>query len=629
MRRKDSSRAPFVWHCVLPVILCIVCLSCTAWADTFVWQDFEYWDSPRNHGWICSSPSYPVWGFAGYGTLRTAIDARLQSRVLVLESMPSAFNNFFRFRTLNAAVPDPNPSTQGFDKNIISFNIINRFGIEQFDQWEAQIQVETRNGKNVLLVYRPCGASESGPEVGGYAEYGYRGGLNGGDPERSDRPLVVIYDIGRQYQDGAWHLVVRDLDEDIRKIGMWQGIDFSLDGFGQELYYGPEQSAIVSIMFAGFTMRVDNIAFHDRMRDIVNHPPKLQRIGPQFAQIFVPFSYLISVYERSDISGFVDERYEFVATIGGYGSRGVQTSEMIFRVKEDPNNPGYYLACEPDDPACLPDKVLLEFVPQTFEDLIITIRVTDPGGLSDMETFPLSVVNYPVVNHPPYLEEIENDVYLLGTNEGYFEKAFICYDQDMEDHPGSATEPGNITYRAIIDTAPNYQFGPWQEPLISEPFTPVIRFSPRFEGLHRISVIATDSRGLSAITSFALHVVNPGTWLNHPPILGEDIDSPQIVRVGETFTIPVEFLDPDNEEIYYSSNIGSITKMEEGFGKTPESGIGVTEGEDRYGRYVSGAIFHFVSPFPGTYHVIITAYDLRGGYCTAEFILDVQPWWAL
>jgi len=629
MRRKDILRPPFVWNCVLAVILCIVCLSCTAWADTFVWQDFEYWDSPRNHGWICSSPSYPVWGPVGYGTLRTAIDARLQSRVLVIESMPSTFNNLFRFRALNATVPDPDPDTQGFKKNIISFNIINQFGIEQFDQWEAQIQVKTRNGKNVLLVYRPRGASESAPEVGGRAEYGYMGSINGGDPERSDLPMVVIYDIGRQYQDGAWHLVVRDLDEDIRRIGVWKGIDFSQDGFGQELYYGPEQSAIVFVMFAGFTARVDNIAFHDRLLDIINHPPKLQRIGPQFAQIFVPFSYLISVYERSDVGMTIDERHEFIATIGGYGSRGIQTSDMLFRVKEDPNNPGRYLACEPDDPACLPDKVLLQFIPQTFEDLIITIRVTDPGGLTDMETFPLSVVNYPVVNHPPYLEEIENDVYLLGTNGGYFEKAFICYDQDIEDLPGSTNEPGNIIYHAIINAAPNYQFGPWQEPLIAEPHKPVIRFSPQFEGVHRISVVATDSRGFSAVTSFTLHVVNPGTWLNHPPILGEDIDSPQVARAGDVFTIPVEFLDPDNEEIYYSCNIGSITKMEDGFGKTPGSSTGVTEGEDRYGRYVSGAIFHFVSYFPGTYHIVITAYDIRGGYCTAEFILDVQPWWAL
>ncbi|MGA1863493.1 MAG: hypothetical protein ACMUHX_00360 [bacterium] len=602
-------------------------------AETYLWQDFEYWDSPRNHGWISSTPSYPVWGafpYIGFGNLKTTIDPRLQSRVLVFDSMTSPLNKFYRFRAVNQLIPDPDPDTSGFDKNIVSFNIQNFLGIEQFDQWEVQFQLISRNGKNLLLVYRPLGIQESGPEVGGIAEYAFTNEIQGGDPDNPGNPLVVIYNLGRQYQDGGWHMVVRDLDQDIREIGIWNGIDFELDGFGREFVYGPENSSVEYIMIIGSTVMVDNIAFHDRMQDIINHPLKLQRIGPQYAQIFVPYSILISVYDRSDLDiTSSDGMYDFFATIGGYGYQGIQTSDMIFRVKEDPNNPGRYLKCSINDPACIVNKAILEFIPHTFEDLIITVRVTDPGGLSDIETFPLSVVNYPIVNHPPYLEEIENDVYLIGSNEGYFEKEFICYDQDEEDYPGTTTESGNITYKAFIDSQPNYHYGPWQYSLIPDPHKPVIRFSPRFEGTHQITVIATDQRGLSAVTGFTLVVVNYGTWMNHPPVLCEDIDSPQVVRAGSMVTIPIEFFDPDQEPIYYYCNIGSITEIKEGFGNTPDSSIGLTNDTDKYGRYVSGAIYSFTSHFPGTYLIQITAYDIRGGYSIAEFVLNVQPWWSI
>jgi hypothetical protein len=614
------------------LIFFLLYIPSTLMADTYLWQDFEYWDSPRNHGWICSTPSYPVWGafpYIGLGNLRTIIDPRLQSRVLAFESMPSPFNNFFRFRALNQLIPDPDPSTSGFDKNIISFNIKNFLGIERFEQWEVQIQLISRNGKNILLVYRPLGEQESGPEVSGIAEFAFMNEIQGGDPENPDNPLVVIYNLGRQYQDGGWHLVVRDLDQDIRKIGVWNEIDFEMDGFGREFFFGPEDSSIQYMMIIGSTVMVDNIAFHDRMLDIVNHPPKLQRIGPQYAQIFVPFSIIISVYDRSDLDISSNEMFYFFASIGGYGYQGIQTSDMLFRIKEDPNNPGKYLKCSIDDPACIVNKAMIEFIPHSFEDLIITVRATDPGGLSDIETFPLSVVNYPVVNHPPYMEEIENDVYLIGANEGYFEKEFICYDQDEDDFPGTDTESGNITYTAFIDSKPNYQYGPWQNSLIPDPHKPVIRFSPRFEGIHQITIIATDQRGLSAVEGFTLSVVNSGTWLNHPPILCEDIDSPQVIIAGSMVTIPIEFFDPDQEPIYYSCNIGSITEIKDGFGNTPDSSIGLTNDEDRYGRYVSGAVYTFTSHFPGIYHIQITAYDIRGGYTIAEFVLDVQPWWSI
>jgi len=595
----------------------------TVWqkANTFVWQDFEYWHAPSNYGWKSSCPPYPVYGwcpFTGFGRISTVIDPGLQSRVFLYECMMSPLNQFYPFFAWNEYVtyPDGDPIN---DKNIISFNIRMWLGIEWFDLWEVQIYLMSRNGQQVNLIYRPTGQFESGPTP-------YEGRPGDLFTGRFDPPGFV-YELGRQYQDGTWHLVVRDLDRDVALALGYEMDDSNRDGFGEEAGYGPGESRILSIMMKGYQLMVDNITFHDKLDNIINHPPKLQRIGPQYAQLFVQFSTLITATDI-ELPGYdEDERLEFFATIGGYGSQGVQTTDLIHRVKEDPNNPGTYLVCANNDSACTKDKVMIQFIPQHFEDIVVTIRVVDPGGLSDIETFPLSVVNYPVVNNPPYFEEIEDDVYILGSNDGFFVKQFLCYDKDKEDIPGTIKEPGNITYSAMIDGIPSYQYGPWQEPIIPVPNVPEIKFSPRFEGIHRIQVVAIDPRGLSAVTDFTLVVVNSGTWLNHPPILCEDIDSPQIAKAGKVFVIPVEFFDPDGDFIYYSCNIGSVTELKEGFGITSGSSIGQTVGEDTKGRYVSGAIYTLNTYWPGRYVVEIIAYDIRGGYSIINFLLDVEPWW--
>ena len=67
--------------------------------------------------------------------------------------------------------------------------------------------------------------------------------------------------------------------------------------------------------------------------------------------------------------------------------------------------------------------------------------------------------------------------------------------------------------------------------------------------------------------------------------------------------------------------------MKEGFGITSGSSVGQTSGEEKYGRYVSGAVYTFTTYWPGRYIIQIVAYDIRGGYAIVEFMLDVEPWW--
>jgi hypothetical protein len=56
-------------------------------------DNFEYWDSPYNHGWMQSEPPYPVYGFGmGYATIfNTVMDLQQGSRVLDVYRPASIF----------------------------------------------------------------------------------------------------------------------------------------------------------------------------------------------------------------------------------------------------------------------------------------------------------------------------------------------------------------------------------------------------------------------------------------------------------------------------------------------------------------------------------------------------------
>ncbi|MEW5803867.1 MAG: hypothetical protein AB1847_17370 [bacterium] len=603
-------------------------------AETIRWQDFEYWDSPQNWGWTTSSYSYPYYGYGvGYGDLHTILDYSEGSRVMeVWSSNPSVFNRLERFWIMNNNVSYRDQS--GASKSItlhqaVSFNIASRVGLEQWDQFEFQVGLRTRTGHYAVLGYRPVGLGyeTEAPELetGGFPA--------GGNTENT--PAYIVVNLGRQYQDGTWHMIMRDMDEDIDLAD--DGIRNYSNGFGGG------DSKVNWIRIYGNGYKVDNIWFHDSKAVITNHPPKLQKIGPQYAQLFVPFSLVI---EANDIDlpqppPLGNPKLNFIATIGGWGAQGSASSNMISRIKLV-NTPtsipfkGKYIApCSIEDPDVESNMVLLTYVPQTLEELIITVRVVDMGALSDIEVFPMTVVNYPVVNHPPRLEQMEDDFYVLGSSDIY-EKYFSCYDQDYRkdqfgksDNAGIGSASGNVTFTAYIDGMSYYGYGPYQEDLIPEPTTPRIAFHPQFEGVHQIVVVARDTRGLSSIAEYTLIVAGSGSWLNHAPVLGEDIDSPQIAMAGQLFSIPVEFYDPDLEPIYYSCNIGMITQLPKEGVENQLNADGSLNGRSAYGMYRGGAVFSFLTYFPGLYQVQITAYDSRGGWNTAQFTLDVQPWWSL
>ena len=524
------------------LFLVLICHPQYVTCETIVFDDFEYWTSPHNYGWHTSDPPYPFFGFGvGYGIMRTVLDLQEGSRVLEVFYNPSIFNNLepytiFNFETYN-------PKTGDYiAKKIISFKVWSEFAIESFQMFRFTLLIKTKSEKTYRLAYTPVESLT---------------------PAKLVDDQVLVY-LGRGYQDGTWHLIARDMEADL-----------------QLALPDEELDQIVGIVIQGCRFKLDDIHFHDDMKHLDNHPPELWRIGPQYATIFTPFAYLVSARDPDD--DFLD----FTASIGGYGVNGVGPTTILHRLPSDPNDPNSPIA---------PDVALMYFVPQTFDDLVITIRVSD-GYLSDVETFTLSVVNFPVagINHPPYLEELDKVV-------GYVGKALnipiLARDPDPSDI---------LIYRATIDGLPSYQFGPWQESII-DPVTGVIQFTPQFEGRHWIDIAVHDSRGMYARSGFELVVVNPGTWYNHAPVVTDDVQNPQVAKAGREYTIPIEIMDPDGDKLYYSVNIGTVTERQDG---------------------TAGCVFSFFTNFPGQYLVTIVAFDIRGLSTETTFLLDVQPWWSL
>jgi hypothetical protein len=262
-----------------------------------------------------------------------------------------------------------------------------------------------------------------------------------------------------------------------------------------------------------------------------------------------------------------------------------------------------------------PNMATLNFTPYYFEDLILTIEVTN-GGRSDVRTFPLSVVNYPVENYPPVLQlNVEDQIFYVG-EQGLYLMNFIdpdCFIFSTSGQPATTHAPGmrndmnGLFWTTTLNGLPSYQYGPWIEQIVA-PASGLISFVPKFEGAYDVITTCTDARGAAAFGEVTIFAVNRGTWLNHPPIVLSRPTQPVVIKAGEEFIMPspdIKVEDPDGDALYASCNIGTCGRAQDG-----------------------AFIWKFQSDFPGSYVVEIIFYDIRGGYAIVEFFLDVKPWWS-
>jgi len=267
-----------------------------------------------------------------------------------------------------------------------------------------------------------------------------------------------------------------------------------------------------------------------------------------------------------------------------------------------------------------PNIAYLDFTPQVFEDIILTIEVSN-GVSSDMETFPFEVINYPPENHPPYIEDTDDRIFYCGQQNYYAVGAVdpdcmmyafsVGSQQAANTHPTLfsgqyRTDMDELVWSLTLNGLPSYQYGPWNEVTI-DAHNGLVTFSPKFEGVLDAALYTQDARGGTAMRAFTIFAVERGTWLNHPPIILSDFEHPILGRAGEELimtypTLSIE--DPDGDKVYYSTNLGSI------------------------GMNCGYPLWKFQTNFPGYYSGNIVAYDIRGGYAIVTLDVEIKPWWS-
>ncbi|MGA1872012.1 MAG: hypothetical protein ACMUJM_26140 [bacterium] len=719
-------------------------------------DNFEYHDSPLNHGWIQEEPPYPVYGFGiGYAlTLETVLDFAEGSRVMEAYRPASVFilgTEYERYYVTKNLVTPPSPSSpqgsQGIsctENGVISYKWRAPLGIEDWDIFRLEI-IGSADNIPFMIQVRPyhvwngeLGAANNTRKIGGY-----KATLIESPAYNNSSVILIQVDVGRNYNDGSWHILWLDLN-DIQTAAY---ADAGLPIGGEQI-----QTAY-SVRASGQQFRLDDITFRETDYSPLNQPD-LFETGPLFAQLFVPYRYLfIADYEADApiklISDFMLDPGNFLtdqdqvreawiadltaldsthpvatdpsyadrwvpghadygtpdpvaeqylgsgffidvtlpvfsdselrlagsrvneirnhgvlgwnATIGGYGAAGIATSNktgsasMVEPLPINPYDgmptyiPAYYSsikalhalgAAHYGPMLCFalesslwnsgmklwPNIAFMDYLPQTVENLIVTLEVTD-GRRSDHRTFPMSVVNYPGINYIPIVQlNAPPTIFYCGQSNEYMIK-FIdpdCFMFDLSqiqlgtpaiDHrPGwpindisqIRTDQDELIFQMTLDGYPNYQYGPYTESLIDQD-NGMIKFTPQFEGTYRAHITCRDPFGDIGTWDFSLYCVNPGTWLNHPPIITSRPNIPLVAKQGEELIVSTpDFIvtDVDGEEMYASCNIGAVGQLADG-----------------------GFLWTFQTNFPGIYNVEVAFYDDSGGYAVMKLFVDIVPWW--
>ena len=246
-------------------------------------DNFEYWESPLNQGWHAHEPAfpggYPVWGMnIGPGMLSTTLDFQEGSRVLEV------------FYPSNVLVPNMQKYTVSYligatipvEYSVLSLKMRAPVSIESFDSYDI---IAVCNGGLVEVHLTPraddgCGANcpVAVPEDTAAVSTA----LVPFNPAAT--PVTVDVKIGREAEDGSWHMIRVDLAQAIANAG---GVFETVTG----------------IVLRGNQFRADDI----KLLTLAGSgrsgcPPYLFHINHVFTQIYDPVGYKRFIFASDDIA---------------------------------------------------------------------------------------------------------------------------------------------------------------------------------------------------------------------------------------------------------------------------------------------------------------------------------------
>ncbi|MBN2372660.1 hypothetical protein JXL19_02575 [bacterium] len=289
-------------------------LAVAAWSDPangdgdLLVDNFEYWDSPCNHGWRQVETYYPVYGFGtGYvSVFQTVIDFQGGSRVLDVYRPPSIFlintpyeKHGITYDLYTPMQPGSNCLNQGIDLSktpVLSFKFRAPIGIELFDIFEFNITGTTRRGYRVLVRILPLEPCCSCPHTHEECSEYHIGNIESRivDADIPSGSMSIQVNIGRDFLDGFWHVAWIDIYNLIEEAMIRYDGEFGEIAESDWKIVRAEKIGVYGQMF-----RIDDIIF--RVQDLERLGfPNLMETGPMYAQIFEPYRYLFMADYDSD-----------------------------------------------------------------------------------------------------------------------------------------------------------------------------------------------------------------------------------------------------------------------------------------------------------------------------------------
>lgn len=228
-------------------------------------DNFEYWETPQNHGWTINHPGmpngYPLWGIGvGIGAIETVIDFQEGSRVLEAYMPATLFvPNIQRF----SIVYQPTVAVPVDTYSVFSVKMRSPVAVENFDTYE--IVVLTTDGVEYHLIPRAAAnaailpvanptltAEAMAPEMGGAAAIGIT--------------------VGKENADGSWHQIAVDLAAAYAQVT------------GAAI---PANTALYAVYVLGNQYRMDDVQMMNAaLAARVGVPPYLFHINHIYQQIF-------------------------------------------------------------------------------------------------------------------------------------------------------------------------------------------------------------------------------------------------------------------------------------------------------------------------------------------------------